>query len=342
MKPSAPKVKRKHPVRRALCIVLGALLLYCALSMAASAIVFRVLFARRDGLSPLHYTYAELDPDCPRTAFTFPSGNNTLSGFRYDAEGPKGLIVIVNGFGDGADAHLPEIVEFVKAGWSVATWDATGVGKSEGQTMIGLMQPVRDLAAFLAYYEQSGAWNGLPVMLYGHSAGAYAAAQNLRHPAVCAAVCISGFDRPVSLMYGHAKNRVGFLADLEYPFLYLENVLLFGQRANDSARDAISAVSVPVLLVGGDSDDLVPYDNSLIREPETYRNPNVQGLLITSPYRSEHSTPWLSVGAARYRTEQNGSGDVDKALANELDPAFSETVLQFFADARQPERMPEE
>ena len=56
MKPSAPKVKRKHPVRRALCIALGVLLLYCVLSAAASAVVFRVIFARRDGLSPLRYT----------------------------------------------------------------------------------------------------------------------------------------------------------------------------------------------------------------------------------------------------------------------------------------------
>ena len=329
-----PTTKQKHPVRRALCFALGALLLYCALSMAASAVVFRVLFARRTGLSPLRYTYLELHPDCPRTAFSFPSGQNTLSGYRYDAVNPKGLIVIVNGFGDGADAHLSEIAAFTEAGWSVVTWDATGVGSSGGRGTIGLQQSARDLAAFLSCYEQSGAWNGLPVMLYGHSAGAYAAAQNLLHPAVCAAVCISGFDRPVSLMYEHAKRRVGFPAALQYPFLALENVFLFGADANASARGAIDAGDTPVLIVGGDSDDLVPYENSLIRDSETYRNPNVKSLLITSAYRSEHSTPWLSVGAARYRAEWNGTDPVDKALANELDPVFIKTVLQFFEHAR--------
>ena len=334
MKPSAPKVKRKHPVRRALCIALGVLLLYCVLSMAASAVVFRVIFARRDGLSPLRYTYAELKPDCPRTAFAFPSGKNTLSGFRYDAADPKGLIVIVNGIGDGADARLPEIVEFVKAGWSVATWDATGVGESEGDWSVGLQQIRRDLAAFLDYRQKSDERDGLSVVLYGHSAGAYAAATELSaHPEIRAAVCISGFDRPVTLMYGHAKDRVGFLADLEYPFLHLESVLLFGRNANDSARDAISAVSVPVLIVGGDSDDLVPYENSLIRDPERYENPNVRSMLITSAYRSEHSTPWLSAGAARYRAELTDAETADKALANELDPTFLETVLRFYEDA---------
>ena len=321
-------------MRRALCILLGALILYCALSMLATAVVFRVIFARSDGLSPLQYTYAELQPDCERTRFSFPSGRNTLSGWRYDADDPKGLIVIVNGIGDGADAHLPEIVAFVHAGWSAATWDATGVGDSEGRGVIGLQQIREDLAAFLDYRKQSDAWDGLPVVLYGHSAGAYAAATELSaHPEIKAAVCISGFDRPVAHMYAHAKTRVGFLADLEYPFLYLECAFLFGKNADDSARAAIDAVTTPVLIVGGDSDDLVPYENSLIRDPEAYANPNVRCIEITSAYRNEHSTPWLSVGAARYRAELSDGDPIDKALANELDPEFIETVLHFFEAA---------
>ena len=329
--------QKKHPVRRALCIALGALLLYCALSMLATAVVFRVIYARRDGLSPLRYTYAELQPDCERTRFSFPSGQNTLSGWRYDAADPKGLVVIVNGIGDGADAHLMEIVAFVHAGWSVATWDATGVGDSEGRGVIGLQQSREDLSAFLACQKQSDAWRGLPVVLYGHSAGAYAAAAELpAHPEIRAAVCISGFDRPVALMHAHAKKRVGFPADLEYPFLYLESVLLFGADADDSARAAIDAVTTPVLIVGGNSDDLVPYDNSLIRDPKAYANPNVRCIEITSAYRNEHSTPWLSVGAARYRAELTDADPVDKALANELDPAFTEMLLQFYEAALRP------
>ncbi len=329
--------QKNHPIRRALCIALCALLLYCALSMLATAVVFRVIFARRDGLSPLRYTYAELQPDCERTRFSFPSGQNTLSGWRYDAADPKGLVVIVNGIGDGADAHLNETVAFVHAGWSVATWDATGVGDSEGRGVVGLQQIRKDLAAFLDYRTQSDAWNGLPVMLYGHSAGAYAAATELpAHPEIKAAVCISGFDRPVALMHAHAKKRVGVLADPEYPFLYLECAFLFGKNADASARAAIDAVTTPVLIVGGNSDDLVPYGNSLIRDPKAYADPNVRCIEITSAYRNEHSTPWLSVGAARYRTELSDGDPVDKALANELDPEFIETVLQFYEAALRP------
>ena len=326
--------RKKHPVRKALCIMLCAVLLYCALSMIASAVVFRALFPRRSGLSPLHYTYEELAPDVPREHFSFPSGQNMLSGWRYDAETPKGLIVIINGFGDGADAHLPEIVEFIRAGWSVATWDATGIGESEGSGTVGLQQIRSDLSAFLQYRKNADARDGLPVVLYGHSAGAYAAATELNaEPEIRAAVCISGFDRPVPLMYGHAKQRVSILADLQYPFLALENVFLFGAKANDSARAAIDKTEKPVLIVGGTSDDLVPYENSLIQNPDAYGNPNVRCILISSAFRNEHSTPWLSAGAARYRIEHADSESLDKALSNELDPVFIETILRFYEES---------
>lgn len=326
--------QKKHPVRRALCIALGVLLLYSALSMTATAVVLRVMFRRRVENSPLQYTYEELASACPRERFTFLSGSSMLYGWRYDAEDPRGLIVVVNGIGADADRHLSEIAAFTEAGWSVATWDATGVGSSEGGWIVGIQQIADDLAAFLKYRARTDAWEGLPVVLYGHSAGAYAAAVNLAaHDEIRAAVCISGLDRPVTLMYDHAEKRFGVFAAAQYPFLYLENVFLFGADANASAREAIAAANVPVLIVGGDSDDLVPYEDSLIRDPEQYENPCVQSIEITSAFRNEHSTPWLSAAAARYRLEFKDGDAADKALANELDPEFIETVLGFFADA---------
>ena len=49
--------QRRKAVKRAVLILLAAVVAYCALSMAASAIVFRALFPRQSGLSPLHYTF---------------------------------------------------------------------------------------------------------------------------------------------------------------------------------------------------------------------------------------------------------------------------------------------
>jgi peptidoglycan biosynthesis protein MviN/MurJ (putative lipid II flippase) len=57
MKQVMQKKTRRRTIRRVIGILSGALLLYCALSMLASAIVFCVLFPRSSGDSPLYYTF---------------------------------------------------------------------------------------------------------------------------------------------------------------------------------------------------------------------------------------------------------------------------------------------
>lgn len=325
--------RRRNTGKKVLRAMLILLLAFCLISAAASAVVFRVLFPRQSGVPKLHYSYEELPEPPERTGFSFLSGKNRLQGWRYDAESPLGLIVVVNGIGSGADEHLPEIGYFVKNGWSVVTWDATGVGRSEGRGIIGLQQIREDLRAFLTWYHGAGDGDGVPMVLYSHSAGAYAAATCLSDDAtIRAAVCISGFDRPVPILYHHAKELVGPLADLQYPFLQLENFFLFGSDANASAREALSASDTPVFIIGGSSDDLVPRQYDLLHAPEDYRNPNVRCMEVTSDYRSEHAAPWLSESAAEYIYYYGKSENVDKARASELDPGFMRSILDFYTD----------
>ncbi|MBO7407955.1 MAG: alpha/beta fold hydrolase [Clostridia bacterium] len=306
----------------------------CVISVIASAVVFRVLFPRQTGVSKYHFAYEELSAPPARTGFSFRSGNNELQGWRYDAVAPEGVIVVVNGIGSGADEHLPEILFFLEHGWSVITWDATGVGASEGRGIIGLQQIDSDLKAFMSYFCALDIARDLPVVLYGHSAGAYAAAMSLPgNGIVRAAVLISGFDRPVELLYHHARQRVGFLADIEYPFLRLENFFLFGNGSDASAREALGRAEVPVLVVNGSSDDLVPWQFSLARDPELYTNPNIHCREITSTYQNEHSAPWLSAASAEYVYNNWDNPNVDKALASEVNTEFLQSVLDFYSGA---------
>ena len=324
-------VRRRFSVRKALKILLLALLIYALCSVVFSAVFFRILFSRRDGLSPFRYTYAELGQEAPpREQFSFLSGDNRLTGYHYDVPEPKGLIVVVNGIGDGVDAHLPEIRYFLDHGYSALSWDATGVGASEGRGLIGLQQIKEDLLAFLSWYEAQTADSDLPVLLYAHSAGGYAACTALDSGhRIDGVVCISGFDSPNDIMISHARARVGFLADLQSPFLRLESWFLFGADADCSAFETLNRVDTPVLIVGGDSDDLVPRSCSLIRYDGQYTNPNVHCLEITTAYRNEHSTPWLSEASACYQYTLPAGETPDKALANDLSAAFMAELLEF-------------
>ena len=170
-----PKVRRRFSFRKVCRCLLLVLLVFSLTSMLLSAVMFRVLFPRNDGTTAYRTAYEDVDPSAyPRTEFTFPSGNSALSACRYDVPDARGQIVVVNGIGAGIDAHLPEILCFLDHGWSVVTWDATGVGSSEGRGLIGLQQVRKDLLAYLDYRKTQG--DSLPLLLYGHSAGAYAAA----------------------------------------------------------------------------------------------------------------------------------------------------------------------
>ncbi len=334
----AERSRHSFSVKKLLLIAGVVLLSFCIISIIASAIIFHILFPRQTGVSRFHYSYDELSSPLPRTGFRFRSGGNELQGWKYDAADPKGMIVVVNGIGSGADEHLAEIIYFVDNGWSVITWDATGVGNSGGNRTVGLQQIRSDLEAFLSYYKTEKNEidpRDLPVMIYSHSAGAYAAAMSINaQDFIRAAVCISGFDRPVELMLHHAKERVGLLANIESPFLRLENLFLFGTSSNDSAREALKKAAIPVLVVNGDSDDLVPWEFSLARDPDSYRNPSVRCIRITSEFRNEHSAPWLSDVSAEYlfNNINGGNAPVDKARASILNVDFMQSIIAFYQE----------
>ena len=82
--------------------------------------------------------------------------------------------------------------------------------------------------------------------LYGHSLGGYAVAAALDEADVKAAVCLSGFNSPVQTMHGKAKEYVGVLADIEYPFLCLQNRFVFGDDADRVLAPLILLASVGV------------------------------------------------------------------------------------------------
>ncbi len=324
--------RRGISIRKGLKILVTVLLIYSLGSMLLSAVMFRVLFPRRDGVSDIRYTYADVDSAAyPRTAFSFDSCGHAISACRYEARRAKGEIAVINGIGAGMDSHLAEIMYFVDHGWTVVTWDATGLGGSGGRGIMGLQQIRLDLLAYLDYRERTG--ETLPLVLYGHSAGAYAAATVLDGDyGVRAAVCLCAFDSPAAVMLYHARQRVGVLADAQYPFLLLESYFLFGADADVSAVDAVSRSRVPVLAVESSSDDLVPHELGLAGRG-AYQNPNVTVMTVDTAWRNEHNTPWLSPAAAEYVGGLKEGQRVDKARANQLDQPFMEQILTFFNDA---------
>ena len=217
-------------------------------------------------------------------------------------------------------------------------YDATGTFESEGESRIGLQQSKRDLLAAIDFAADDSVTRDMPVFLYGHSLGAYAAAAALEQTDVEAAICLSGFDSPVGTMYGTAKGYVGFLADIEYPFLYLQNFIVFGGDADTRAVDGVNSGDTPVLICYGSGDKVIPFELSMYSHESELRNPNAHCELIEDEYRNGHNYMWLSHDAARYIAElQDELDDLSQACGGEV----PDSVLEDFYSGVDAERATE-
>ena len=299
-----------------------ALVIFVVFSLIMTVVLFHLMFGRSE-LNPVNLEehYSDVDPvRYPRTPVRFYSGDNRLQGYYYEAAAPAGIVVMVHGVRDGADSHLPETLYFVDHGWTVFCFNGTGTRESDGSGIKGLAQLKLDLMAAIRYVTEDRP--GCPILLYGHSQGAYSAAAVLDDfPSVSAAVCVAGFDTPLGTMYYHAHRWVGPLATVEYPFLYLYNYLLFGDEGNESAASAIAEGDTPVLLVYGSDDTTVPAPISLYERCDELDVPNTSYLLIEDAPRNRHSTAWRTEESAAYFLEKAGELD-------ELRRTYGQTLPQ--------------
>ncbi|MBQ9680127.1 MAG: alpha/beta hydrolase [Ruminococcus sp.] len=325
--------KTKSYVKRVLSTLLVVILSFCIVSMVAASLFFHSFFPRRDTLPAYSMRYDDIDASrYPCRRIQFPSGENTLTGYCYTCEEPAGLVVIAAGFGESGAAHLPEMMYFADSGYDVLCYDGTGIGESEGTGTVGLSQPALDLRSALDAVADDPALNQLPIYLYGHSAGGYAVATCSILPSVKAAVILSGFESPTMLMRETARNYVGILADIEYPFLSLENSLVFSGRGSQSASQCIYEAGKPVAVFEGSDDSTIPEAVRLSAFLSDSDNPDLSLTILSDPLHSGHSGLWLSDEALDYRLASTDEVS-DPVTANELDGDFMDDIVQFYKNS---------
>ncbi|MDD2427787.1 MAG: alpha/beta fold hydrolase, partial [Eubacteriales bacterium] len=114
-----------------------------------------------------------------------------------DGTSPRGVVIIAHGLGGGGhNVYMGLADYFASSDYLVFAYDATGNGESEGASAKGMPQGLIDLDYAIRYVKDSPAIGDLPIVLFGHSWGAYSAASVLNlHPDVKAVVISAGFDR---------------------------------------------------------------------------------------------------------------------------------------------------
>jgi pimeloyl-ACP methyl ester carboxylesterase len=225
----------------------------------------------------------------------FYSRKNKLQGYVCGSEKSRALIVIAHGLGGKAASYIPEAQWFVARGYRVFMYDCTGTAASEGKGTMGTAQSAIDLAAALDYIKNDAALGELPLLLYGHSWGGYAAAAVLaKGYDITASVSISGYNTPGGVVYEQAKRIMGPLAALEYPFMMMENFFRFGGEASVSAVSAINAAGKPILIVHGTGDREIFFDGaSIIARKNEITNPYAEYLVRDQEGRNGHNNLFL-------------------------------------------------
>ena len=264
--------------KRLLIAVLCVLIAIPTVLMPLTAvIVYESIFARRyEPLSWMTFEVADFEGlEATRTTFVNAQGTE-LVGYCYTrAElAPCGVVVIAHGMGGGGqNAYLPFADAFTKQGFAVFAYDATGNGESPGRAVRGLPQGVADLDAALAHVKALPQYKELPLLLFGHSWGAYAAGSVLAwHPDVRAAVLVSGFDRSRDMLLYQSSTYVGFLAEPTLPYVTAYERLKFGTYATASVTKGIQSSQAHVLVVHGRDDVTVPPTYGYDRYYEAFSN----------------------------------------------------------------------
>ncbi len=344
--------KKKIALIAAICIFI---LFFAVIMPAMTIMVYNDNFGSRfETADWMAYSVTDFD-GLKVTECTFPSNDGQLlAGYQYAKDGQqvKGVVVIAHGFGGGGHNTYMDFADyFASNGYLVFAYDATGNDKSEGDSVGGLPQGVIDLDYALRYVKQSEEYRGLPILLFGHSWGAYCAGSVLNcHGDVRAAVLLAGFDRSVDLLEQQGETMAGPAIKLFLPYFTLYERLKFGKYAAYSVTGGFAACDAGAMIIHSQDDTTVLPENGYVKFQEAYGD-DPRFCFIEYEDRG-HDGICLSETARDYRkrlnedyiayVEANG-GDfnaeiraefmgryLDKSICYEFDPDLMERILDFY------------
>ena len=342
-------------------VLLAVLVIFSVVSLIVVQILFDDTFSRtrprEQGLTA-YLLYWDVEDRYEREEVSFLSGENRLYGHLYGAGNPEGLVVISHGLGGGEESYLAQALYFADRGYQVLCYSNTGCWDSEGKNCVGLSQSVLDLDAALTWVEGESRFDGVPVFLFGHSWGGYAVAAifHFDHE-VTASASVAGFNKAMPMIMEWGEGMIGPLVYAEYPFIWLNQKLTFGDIFELTAADALNSTDTPVLILHGNQDTTVRFDTvSIISQKEHITNPNVRYVVCGQPPQNDHNKLFQSVESIAYEENLNEvygelydryDGEIpeaeqrefyaaaDKFLTVEPDEAFMETVVSFYREAGQ-------
>jgi len=197
-----------------------------------------------------------------------PAATPAASPAESPADPPKGLIVMMHGYGLNMEHYLPQAEFFARAGYAVVLYDGVGVGRSSGKGIRGLPQHVADACAVLDYVESAPELSALPLMLYGHSSGGYAVCAlscKKKYP-VKAIVSLAGYTEALGGMKAKLRKKYGPFSFLGLLLLAVFQIAEFGREASGyKSIRGLGLAGCPAFIVHSENDPILPYADHFVK-----------------------------------------------------------------------------
>jgi len=285
----------------------------------------------------------------------FPSDEGQmLAGYKYSRNGmpAKAVVIISHGLGGGGQSGYMEFADYFTAhGYLVFSYDATGNNNSEGEFVKGFPQGTIDLSYAIDYVENDTTYKGLPILLWGHSWGAYAGGCVLNvHPEITAAILVAGPNDFMDMFAYDTEKAAGTAGRLLKPFAKLHQLISFGEYGNFTCLDGFENTDAGIMIIHSKDDTVVPYDIGYEKYYDRYSSDS--RFTFVSYEDKGHDNMFYTVEANKYRQhvyalyekylEENGLDDnpelkcdfMDKYNLKErgyvLDEALMKKMVEFY------------
>jgi dipeptidyl aminopeptidase/acylaminoacyl peptidase len=209
--------------------------------------------------------------------YTFASNQGQLLvGYQYyrDNEDIKGVVVIAHGLGGGGHNSYMDVADFFTSnGYVVFAYDATGNDESEGGSVKGLPQGVVDLDYAIQFVKQSPDFEGLPILLFGHSWGGYSAGSVLNlHPDIKAIVMVAGFNKSMDIIEEEGKRIAGDAINVLLPYISFYERIKFGKSSTYSCIDGFDNSAAGVMVIHSTDDEMISMKKSFTIFHDLYKD----------------------------------------------------------------------
>lgn len=208
--------------------------------------------------------------------------------YLWNQDSEKGVIVFSHGFGgSGFIAYMDLLKYFVEQDYCVIAYNAHGHGFDRKTETIGLPMGIADLdfvldevlaqedSLFIS--DPRMKYKDIPVYLIGHSWGGYSVANVIAtHPSIAGVCILSGFDDSKDMLFHTASQVNRVLAYIWTPVLnFYENIRVGNATwfswTDSSAMEAFRETTMPVVVVHGTQDTVVPMQYGLKLWERMYR-----------------------------------------------------------------------